>query len=283
MTDQVATGYADGARLHLVEILGNEPVARDTYRLRFRCPVLAAQTRPGQFFMVRLIDGDDPLIGRPFALYDVHTVGDVLTDVEFVYLINGKMTRRLANTRAGQSLHVWGPLGNGFQLPTVEHLILVAGGIGQTPFLSAAKQFLRNAVDRRRVRVTLCYGARSAEYFAGLDEFRDAGVDLRLSTDDGSLGRHGLVTTVLAELLTETRTQQRGVLCCGPEPMLKAVAEIVCEHGVPTQVSLETPMACGIGICFSCVAMVRNAQGDADYRRTCVEGPVFDAARLVWN
>jgi dihydroorotate dehydrogenase electron transfer subunit len=207
-----------------------------------------------------------------------------------VYLVLGKMTRRLAECKPGQKLNIWGPLGNGFSLPpgNSEHLVMVAGGIGQTPFMALAREalVLRRYGDPPRVpsapvhKVTLCYGARSADYFAGVEDFRQLGVDVRLSTDDGSLGHRGFVTDLLRQVLGESSRVR--VVCCGPEPMMEAVADITAHAQVTCQVSLETPMACGIGICFSCVARVRDDAGAWDYQRTCVEGPVFEAARIVW-
>jgi dihydroorotate dehydrogenase electron transfer subunit len=137
----------------------------------------------------------------------------------------------------------------------------------------------------------LCYGTRSADLLAGVEDFQALGVDVRISTDDGTAGRHGLVTDVLAQVLDEARVLDESahdsidtrVVCCGPEPMLAAVAALTARRGVPCQVSLETPMACGIGICFSCVARVRDDTGGWDYRRTCVEGPVFDAERIEFH
>ncbi len=135
-------------------------------------------------------------------------------------------------------------------------------------------------------KVTLCYGVRRAEYLAGVEDFRALGIDVRLSTDDGSAGRHGFVTELLRDVLKESAADVTGkhcqIVCCGPEKMMEAVAHIAREAAVPCQVSLETPMACGIGICFSCVTKVRQPGGDWDYRRTCVEGPVFDAEQIVW-
>lgn len=292
-----AAHYADHAGTHRVEVLENVPLARDTYRLRFACPPLAAAITPGQFVMVRLADRDDPLLGRPFALYDV--VDDSAGfpwAVDIVYLVVGRMTRRLAASRPGDALHCWGPLGNGFAAAPVEHLVMVAGGIGQTPFLALA----REALGRRRYgtpartagyarRATLCYGVRTADLVAGADDFRGAGLDLRVSSDDGSVGARGLVTDVLREILVESRAAEVRIATCGPEPMMHAVAELAAEAGVPCEASLETPMACGIGICFSCVAKLREPGtaadgGEAawDYKRTCVEGPVFDATRIAW-
>jgi dihydroorotate dehydrogenase electron transfer subunit len=164
---------------------------------------------------------------------------------------------------------------------------MVAGGIGQTPFLALAQEALgkkRYGNPSREVpraaRVTFCYGARTADYFAGLDDFERLGIDIRLATDDGSRGHHGLVTELLKQVLAESRGQAR-IACCGPEPMMEAVAQMAHEAKIPCEVSLETPMACGIGICFTCVAKIRQ-EGGWDYKRTCVEGPVFDAELIEW-
>jgi len=111
---------------------------------------------------------------------------------------------------------------------------------------------------------------------------------VRLSTDDGTMGHQGLVTDLLKDLLAEKTTtgssasRQTRIVCCGPEPMMKAVARIASQADIPCQVSLETPMACGIGICFSCVTRVRDASGTWDYKRTCVDGPVFEASQIDW-
>ena len=165
---------------------------------------------------------------------------------------------------------------------------MVAGGIGQTPFLALAQEALHKKRYGdpprdvpRALHVTFCYGARKAEYFAGVEDFERLGIDVRLATDDGSRGHHGLVTDLLKQVLSEHHGRPR-IVCCGPEPMLEAVAKIAHATGVPCQVSLETPMACGIGICFTCVAKVKQPNGGWDYQRTCVEGPVFDAERIVW-
>jgi dihydroorotate dehydrogenase electron transfer subunit len=167
---------------------------------------------------------------------------------------------------------------------------MVAGGIGQTPFLTLGQEFLGQrafglpprAVTPAR-RVTMLYGARSADLHAGVDDFRRAGIDLRLATDDGTAGHHGLVTDLLAQLLDEVAQRERvRVVCCGPEPMMAAVAAVTQQRNVPCELSLETPMACGIGICFTCVAKVKQPDGTWDYKRTCVEGPVFPAEKIIW-
>jgi dihydroorotate dehydrogenase electron transfer subunit len=284
-----AACYADLAIAAQVQLVENVRLARDTWRVRFECPELARRIVPGQFVMLRLAGCDDPLLGRPLALYDtvLSPTGEP-TGIDLVYLVVGKLTSRLAQATAGTRLEVWGPLGNGFPPQPTDHLVMVAGGIGQTPFLALAREYLGlrryGQTDRsaaRARRITFCYGARSGEYLAGLDDFRSLGIDVQLATDDGSVGRRGFVTELLADLLREPSGAR--VVSCGPEPMMEATAEICHAAGVPCQVSLETPMACGIGICFSCVAKVRQTDGGWDYRRTCVDGPVFDAERIVWK
>jgi dihydroorotate dehydrogenase electron transfer subunit len=285
-----AAHYADAAHQCRVRIVENVRLARDTYRVRFECPVIAKKIVPGQFLMVRLAGLEDPLLGRPLALYDVvpNAAGQP-TAIDVVYLVLGKMTGRLAECGPGDELDVWGPLGNGFPPAPTDQLIMVAGGIGQTPFLALGQEYL----NRRKYgnpprqfspakQVTLCYGVRTAALAAGVDDFRTAGFDVRLASDDGTLGHHGLVTDLLRDALAETAGQNRLVVCCGPEPMMEAVAELCHTNAVRCLVSLETPMACGIGICFSCVAKVRQPDGGWDYKRTCVEGPIFDAAKIEW-
>jgi dihydroorotate dehydrogenase electron transfer subunit len=285
------THYAERACHETVTVAENVQLARDTYRVRFDCPTLARRIVPGQFLMLRLTGENDPLLGRPLALYDTVVDGTgTPTGVDVVYLVVGKMTSRLARLRARDRLEVWGPLGNGFSPTPTDHLIMVAGGIGQTPFLALGREALglRSYGEPRRTsppirKVTLCYGARNAAYLAGVDDFRGLGLDVRVSTDDGSAGRKGFVTDLLREVLdAEPAGGSRRIVCCGPEKMMEAVAHLAAQSRVPCEVSLETPMACGIGICFSCVTKVRDAEGGWDYRRTCVEGPVFDAERILF-
>ncbi|MFO0817562.1 MAG: dihydroorotate dehydrogenase electron transfer subunit [Pirellulales bacterium] len=284
---------ADHAIQRTVPIVENVRLARDTYRVRFDFPELAERITPGQFLMLRLAGGSDPLLGRPLALYN--TVTDEAGRpryVDVVYLVKGRLTTRLAEALPGQKLDVWGPLGNGFPLQNTNHLIMVAGGIGQTPFLALAAEHLgtRRYGSPQRVvagmpKVTFCYGARNAGYLAGIEDFERLGVDVRIATDDGSRGHRGFVTDLLRQVLAEAAQVPASgprIVCCGPEVMMERVAAIAAESNVPCQVSLETPMACGIGICFTCVAKVKDADGGWDYKRTCVEGPIFDAAKIEW-
>jgi dihydroorotate dehydrogenase electron transfer subunit len=275
---------APAFRQATLEVVENVVLAQRTYRIRLHGPELAAAIRPGQFLMLRLPATTDPLLGRPFALYDTYLDGaDRPAGVDVVYLVVGKMTGRLAELRPGARVEAWGPLGNGFPFQqSAPHVGLVAGGIGQTPFLAYVRELLGTRgyggrqPHRAAVRVSLYYGVRSAALAAGVEDFRAAGAEVHLATDDGSLGERGLVTELLE------RHERPGLLVgCGPEPMLHALAKLAAAWAVPCLVSLETPMACGVGVCFSCVTRVKTSDG-WDYRRACVEGPVFDAACLEW-
>ncbi len=269
----------------LAPVVEHVQLARATFRIRLECPPLAAVIRPGQFVFLRLPVGDDPLLGRPFALYDtVLDAGGSPVAVDIVYLTLGKMTHRLEPLRIGDRLKIWGPLGNGFPvLDGRDHVALVAGGIGQTPFLAYTRDLLGTRgyggrPARRQVqRVSIYYGVRSADLAAGVDDFQTAGAVVHLATDDGSAGHHGYVTDLL-----RTHPRPDHLVGCGPEPMLRALAREAAIGAVPCHLSLETPMACGLGICFSCVTRVKTPEG-WDYRRVCVDGPIFDAADLAWD
>ena len=269
-------------------VVRQQQLARDTWVVRLDCPEIARQIVPGQFFMVRAPGRNDPLLGRPFALYDIYTRDGEPWGVDFGYLVVGKLTSLMTGWQLGDSVEIWGPLGNGFPLPDARHLMFVAGGIGQTPFLAAAREALalQRYGEPPRVpqhvpeHVSMCYGVRSSDYLAGLDDFALEGLHLKTSTDDGTAGHHGLVTELLTQAI-DGPAPPDCVYCCGPEPMMEAVATICAKADIRCWLSLETPMACGFGACFSCVTRVRLDQEGWDYHRICVEGPVFRADRLM--
>lgn len=282
-------GLVPGALQQTVPVVEQVALARDTYRLRLLAPEIARQVVPGQFFMIRSPGTDNPLLGRPFALFDTWLDADGQpAGIDVVYLVVGKMTGLMSTWTTTDTVELWGPLGNGFPVVDCQRLLIVAGGIGNTPFLAVTREArgLRSYGNGSRAQpheprqVTYCYGARSREYLAGVDEMRSAGADVRLATDDGSFGHKGFVTDLARQALSETNPPQ-AIFCCGPEPLMRAVGKLAEEFQIPCWLSLETPMACGFGACFSCVTKVREPDGEWDYRRVCVEGPIFPAERLV--
>lgn len=305
----------DAAHHASAEVVSHRQVADRTWRIRLDCPAVAATALPGQFAMLRIPDRHDPLLGRPLAVYDVaNDAAGRPRFVDFVYLVHGRFTTALARLAAGSRLAVWGPLGNGFAavVPAAEHLLLVAGGIGQTALLALARERLgaasyggRERQVPRAKRVTFVWGARHAGMFGDVADFRAAGCEVHLATLDGSAGVRGTVVDLLemlpdsdgagggsrdrtvgaagASAVSSAAVATAHVACCGPQPMMAAVAAWAAGRDLGCHVSLEEPMACGVGICFTCVARIRDATGGWDYRRTCVEGPVFDARAIAWD
>ena len=193
-------GMVFSAQQHTATVDAVRLMAKDTWAVKLRQPELAASITPGQFFMVRPASGSDPLLGRPFALYDIYRDDNGNpAGIEFGFVVVGKLTSLMTSWKQGDSVQLWGPLGNGFPMPTCERLICVAGGIGQTPFLGVAREALghetygnaaRN-LESRPKSVTLCYGVRSKDYVAGLDDFQVPGLSVKVATDDGSHGHSG--------------------------------------------------------------------------------------------
>ena len=285
------------------EIVENVPVAVNAYRLRLACPNLAAAFQPGQFVMIRIAGVKDPLLGRPLAVYNIwRNEQGAPAGVDVIYVAVGKGTQLFSEMRPGQSMEIWGPLGNGFPaVQDVDHLILLSGGVGQTPMFTVAQEALglvqfANRKPQPPKRVSLCYGARDKDTFAGLSDFADLKArsaipfDIYLTTDDGSLVpgfryRKGFAVNPMEELFQSGAENQEKamVFACGPRPMLIAAQKLFNQYKIPGKVSLESPMACGLGICFSCVAKILSPEGTWDYKRTCKEGPVFDADKVVWD
>ena len=269
-------------------VLDNCEIADQIYQIRLAGCELARTIVPGQFVMVRAGHQTDPLLGRAFALYDVvYDENDDPIAVDLVYQVMGKMTSLMTSLQKDQIVDVWGPLGNGFPVRKTRHLMMVAGGIGQTPFLALARENLGIRKYGNPIResiqtetCTLCYGVRNKKQFAGLRDFESIGVNIQLATEDGSEGYQGRVTNLAAKIMKQEKNPPDLVIGCGPEPMMAALAGITREHHITCLLSLETPMACGFGACFSCVTAVFDEQGGWDYRRVCTEGPVFDARVL---
>jgi dihydroorotate dehydrogenase electron transfer subunit len=298
----------DQPMVRLAPVLENVPIARDTYRLRLGEAAIAGAIRPGQFVMIRPGEAgaSDPLLGRPLALYDVvRDSSGAAVAFDVVYLVVGRGTAALSRRRPGERLSVWGPLGNGFGPPPAGPVVFVAGGIGQTPFLTLGRWWLgQDRYDEPTAGpatwqgrpdhvgdapgkaqpspVTLLYGARTAAMLAGVDDFHRAGIDVEVATDDGTAGHHGFVTDLLARRLDQGERPAR-VVGCGPPGMLATLSRLVQRHGIACDLSLENHMACGIGVCFSCVAPIRQADGSTDLRRVCVEGPIVPADRVDWS
>ena len=256
-------------------VLWNRHVRASYYRIGLISAGIYAEAEPGQFVMLRLSDGADPLLRRPLSIHRPILAESGEKGIELLYAVVGKGTERLSTYREGDALNTLGPLGNGFTLPDDPGgVMILAGGIGVAPML-----FLASSLAQMRVRPNLCWvflGARSKQDLLCLDEFSGLGLEVSVSTDDGTAGHAGPVTVPFETALGEARPDM--IYACGPPAMLKRVAKIAQAHAVPCQVSLETIMACGIGACLGCA--VETREESAGYLHACKDGPVFDAHRV---
>jgi dihydroorotate dehydrogenase electron transfer subunit len=257
----------------LLTVRANRALSPDFRLLELACVPGAAPPLPGQFVMVRTRETPDPAWRRPFGVHDFRQGRGVGT-LSLLFQIVGPTTRELAAVGRGGSVDVLGPFGRGFDLSAREHW-LVAGGRGVAPLY-----FMARVLRRRRLPVTVMIGGRSAGHVLRADDFARLGCSVVVATDDGSLGRRGLVTALLDGGLRRAAAARRAALLvssCGPEPMLKAVAGLCAGHGVAAQVSVDPLMACGQGLCLGC-----TVHGKDGNRLACQHGPVFPTGELRW-
>ena len=266
-------------------VIENRRLSADYNVLSFAAPDIAAAARPGQFVMVKASGGPlvgAPLLRRPFSIFEI--LRDASGAPAGISIFNkriGAGTSLLARVEKGARLPVLGPLGRPFEpVDPPAEAWMVAGGVGLAPFATLA-----GALAARGTRTTLFYGARRAEELYCVDLFDALGVTTVLSTEDGSRGARGRITVPLGEAL-ERRPLGNPVklYVCGPTPMMHACARLAAVHGRACDVSLEQVMGCGLGGCYSCVVLARGPDGVTPHHtRTCIEGPVIDAQRVVWD
>ncbi len=262
----------------LAEILTNRALSADYNVVEFAAPDLARLAEPGQFVMVKTSLGNDPLLRRPFSIFEI--LRDATGQPRGVSILNKRVgvgTNLIYSTKPGDRLNVLGPLGQPWPRQTADEHWMVAGGVGLAPFVTLAE-----TLAKTNARMRLFYGGRSASdlYYASL--FETLGATLVLTTEDGSQGEKGRVTAPLERALSARGTTNVTLYTCGPTPMMRAVATLGAAHHCQTFVSLEQVMGCGMGGCYSCVVQV-NDHATPHFVRSCIEGPVFDASRIIWD
>jgi len=261
-------------------VLANTRLSPDYNVVALGAPEIAALAAPGQFVMVKPQAGLDPLLRRPFSIFEI--VRDSSGRTTGLSLLNKRVgvgTNLLYQVRPGDRVQVLGPLGRPFvPVEPPAEAWMVAGGVGLAPFVTLAE-----ALARRGTAMTLFYGARSAADLHYASLFEQMGARLVLTTEDGTRGERGRVTAPLARALADRPADAPvTIYACGPTPMMRAVAEVGRQAGRPVFVSLEPVMGCGMGGCYSCVVRVTRGAG-SHYVRSCTDGPVFDASALVWD
>lgn len=233
----------------------------------------------GQFCHILTEFSSEPLLRRPFSYWDVRDGDDGTSRVELLYTVVGKGTEIMARKAPGARVGYLGPLGLGFTPKPAKTWVFVAGGVGIVPFYFFAKQARARG---RNPRMILLFGGRTEAMLYGIDDFAGVGVEAHAVTEDGSRGRKGLVTQLIEEQLPALDRKDLQVYTCGPERMMEAVVRIARREGLPCEVSMEKHMGCALGACGACVTKVLSDDGaDWRYSRICIEGPTYDACRLV--
>ena len=265
------------------KVLSNVHLKDNYYKLSFSLPEITPIAQPGQFVMLRISRGHQPLLRRPFS---IHRVGykvrrSPCNSIEILYEVIGKGTQILSKKKPGEYLDVLGPLGNGFDYrkPKTENRkpIMVAGGMGVAPLFFLAQRLKDHNTQYAIHNTLVLIGAKTKKDILSQKEFASLGCSVKISTDDGSAGFKGKVTDLLKHLLSTIDYRQSTIYACGPKPMLREISMISEQYSIPAQISLDEYMACGLGVCLGCMVKTREGQ-----RFVCHDGPVFDSAKIKW-
>jgi len=257
-----------------IEILFNRMIASETFLMGLRSPEIVAAAKPGQFVMVRVGYGVDPLLRRPFSICGLKE-----DDQFFVlYRVVGRGTAILAERKEGDRLSVLGPLGKGFELPKPHQIpLLIAGGIGVAPLF-----FLAQTMKTRDIEFMMGFG--SSNEIIDLNKIEALNTNVSIATDDGTAGHYGPVTDLLEAYLNQhiTGKDSLSLFSCGPVPMLKRVVDMALDGGISCQSSLEAFMACGLGSCQGCAVKAASKES-REYYHVCRDGPVFPIHSVDWK
>lgn len=249
------------------EVIENRKINSQYYVLKLKSPDKLPEIEPGQFVNVLIDDSPVTFLRRPISIYDVDYKHNT---IELLILIAGEGTRKLSYRNVGDSVNLLTPLGKGFKSDnTIKRALLIGGGVGLAPLL-----FLGKKLVNENIEVETLIGGRSSANIIEKNRFENIG-KVHVSTEDGSLGEAGLLT--LNSVMKKVGSFDK-IYCCGPDPMMRAVAGIAQKNNIQCEVSLENLMACGIGSCLCCVEDTNTG-----HRCVCTEGPVFNINELKWN
>lgn len=246
------------------------------HTLSISSPDIAERARPGQFVNLA-VEAAGTLLRRPFSISRVSRTGPAAGTVDVVFDAHGPGTEWLTHLATHDMVDVVGPLGSAFPLPQQKvSCLLVGGGYGVAPLFMLADE-----LTKLGLRVDMIVGAADHERIYNAIEAKRITASVTFTTEDGSLGVEGRVTDVLEDAIDSGGIGV--VYACGPNPMLRAVSEMCQELRVPCQVAVEEFMACGVGVCWTCVMPLRNKAGEIRMKRTCIDGPVFNGNRIAWD
>ncbi|MBU4002377.1 MAG: dihydroorotate dehydrogenase electron transfer subunit [Proteobacteria bacterium] len=258
-------------KLNKVRVLHNRCVGPSYYKIGLETGYGMDEVQPGQFVMIQIPGLADALLRRPFSIYRTFGGPSKPQAIEVLYRVVGKGTDRLSYIKEGELLSILGPLGKGFSVAPDSGLVyVIAGGIGMAPLNFLILRLLDKGFDTNKIR--LFFGGRSISDAVLMEDLKPVLPNVRVATEDGTLGQKALVTD-LAE--TEIRQTPPDMICaCGPMAMLKKIGEMALQYKIPCQVSLEAIMACGLGACLGCA--MQNTLAENQYVHVCKDGPVFN-------
>jgi dihydroorotate dehydrogenase electron transfer subunit len=260
----------------------NMEVQDGHFLMSVRLPLAFAAPLPGQFVLAYLKNRRDILLGRPFSISGYYRHAHSV-QIEILYRVAGQGTRLFARLGAGDDLDILGPLGRPFEIPMgIKNVILVSGGIGIAP-IRYLLTFIRAMGLGRALRTNVYMGAKTGDELFEPEAIRSLCDDLQICTDDCSMGHPGLVTEPLEKALNSYPRKDTLVCACGPLGMIRRLSEILTQHPLACQVSLEERMACGLGACLGCAVAIRGQNGEKQYQRVCREGPVFNLRDILWE
>lgn len=271
------TGINRRAQQRDVEIISNKRVGA-YHHMVFAAGEMAAFSRPGNFVAISVGGANSSMIlRRAFAIYRASDRGQYGGTIELVVAPHGQGSKWLTSLDIHDRVNMVGPLGTHFGIPTESvSALLVGGGYGSAPLFGLAE-----VLKERGCRVDMVLGASIAgKIYAPLEGKRSVN-SLTVTTEDGSAGIKGRVTDVLPSLIEKNRTEI--IYSCGPMGMLQAVEEVSQKHQTMHQCAVEESMACGIGICMTCVLPVKDEKGVIKMTRSCIDGPVMDGERVIWG
>ena len=264
------------------------------YKMRFSCDGFS-DASPGQFVMIKVNNSYDPFLRRPMSIYKIDKKKG---EFEILYQVVGKGTNIMSELKKGDEIDVLGPLGRGFWIPKkIERAIIVAGGIGVAPMVALAEE-IRCKMQDARCKINVFIGGKTKNDILCKENFKKIGAKVHIATEDGSMGKKGTSVDLFKTFITDSQSsifnrQSSIIFACGPQRMLKAVADIARDKNMDCQVSLDKRMACGTGACLGCVVKVRSLEfgvrnsnpqsairNPQSYKCVCTDGPVFDAEEI---
>jgi dihydroorotate dehydrogenase electron transfer subunit len=268
--------------IYIGEISGNEEIQEDCFLMKVKVASSFENPMPGQFVMIRIAGLNDPFLSRPISIYSFSREKNYCS-IELLYSVVGKGTQILAGLIKGSQVEINGPQGNGFEISDVKkNIVFIAGGIGIAPLSLLIENLCRRS-DCSPSAMTVYLGFQGASAVVGLDKLKKLCRNITVCTDNGTVGRKGLVTQIFQKDMKKFSSDNTSIYACGPKEMLKSLAKILNKSKFSCQVSLEERMACGTGACMGCAVAIKNQKGVFDYKRVCADGPVFNLQNIIWE